>query len=234
MGEVASHGRTVLFVSHNMAAVANLCPHSFLLDKGRLAMAGPSGEVIGRYLERALGGVATAEGVAYVRDPAKPIGEAAVTAVRFIPEGGADPRFIESGGALAMEIDVAAAAPDLPLSVFVRLVDRTETPVCKFETDPKLLRIPGGGETSTVRLDIESMPLMPGEYSASVAIAHFGSHLIDYAENAARLMVTDARTQNMKMSPFAEGPVAARHGWRISGQAASPTIVPSQLSVPQL
>ncbi len=34
MGEVAKEGRTVLFVSHNMAAVQNLCKHGIILNKG--------------------------------------------------------------------------------------------------------------------------------------------------------------------------------------------------------
>jgi lipopolysaccharide transport system ATP-binding protein len=50
MGEVANAGRTVLFVSHNMAAVQQLTHTSILLDQGRLAAYGPSGEVIGQYL----------------------------------------------------------------------------------------------------------------------------------------------------------------------------------------
>ena len=52
MDEVArQQGRTVLFVSHNMAAVQNLCRESVLLVYGTLEMAGPTQKVIGRYLE---------------------------------------------------------------------------------------------------------------------------------------------------------------------------------------
>jgi lipopolysaccharide transport system ATP-binding protein len=50
MGEVAQKGRTVLFVSHNMIAVQNLCDRVIWLQQGRLMHDGPSAEVIGRYL----------------------------------------------------------------------------------------------------------------------------------------------------------------------------------------
>ena len=43
-------GRTVLFVSHNMAAVRSLCSRSILLDGGKIAMAGQVEECISRYL----------------------------------------------------------------------------------------------------------------------------------------------------------------------------------------
>jgi lipopolysaccharide transport system ATP-binding protein len=50
MGEVARGGRTVLFVSHNMAAVQSLCRTGVLLDRGRVKQVGPAGEVVRAYL----------------------------------------------------------------------------------------------------------------------------------------------------------------------------------------
>lgn len=49
MGDVARHGRTVLFVSHNMEAVVNLCSKAVLLERGRVVRIGPTGEVIQQY-----------------------------------------------------------------------------------------------------------------------------------------------------------------------------------------
>jgi lipopolysaccharide transport system ATP-binding protein len=51
MGEVAKEGRTVLFVSHNMEAVLNLCPTSFVLDKGELIFSGKSEEAVSLYFD---------------------------------------------------------------------------------------------------------------------------------------------------------------------------------------
>jgi lipopolysaccharide transport system ATP-binding protein len=48
--EVSSQGRTVLFVSHNMATIARLCSTVLYLDRGRLLESGPTQEVISRYL----------------------------------------------------------------------------------------------------------------------------------------------------------------------------------------
>ena len=50
MGDVASEGRTVLFVSHNMAAIQQLCPQSLQLRKGSIAAIGPSLQVINSYI----------------------------------------------------------------------------------------------------------------------------------------------------------------------------------------
>src|SRR5437016_6829116 len=50
MGDVAKEGRTVLFVSHNMDAVAKLTTRTVLLEQGRKAMDGEAGSCIERYL----------------------------------------------------------------------------------------------------------------------------------------------------------------------------------------
>jgi lipopolysaccharide transport system ATP-binding protein len=51
MGDVAKEGRTVLFVSHNMAAIENLCTRAFLLDNGRIIYSGDTRFVIQTYLQ---------------------------------------------------------------------------------------------------------------------------------------------------------------------------------------
>jgi len=50
MGDVARQGRTVLFVSHNMGAVALLCKSALVLDHGRIAAIGDSRQAITQYL----------------------------------------------------------------------------------------------------------------------------------------------------------------------------------------
>jgi lipopolysaccharide transport system ATP-binding protein len=50
MSEVAKRGRTVMFVSHNMAAVSALCESAILVERGRITHIGKPDEVINRYL----------------------------------------------------------------------------------------------------------------------------------------------------------------------------------------
>jgi lipopolysaccharide transport system ATP-binding protein len=50
MEAVAKRGRTILFVSHQLDALANLCPTSILLEHGRLVAKGRTTEVIERYI----------------------------------------------------------------------------------------------------------------------------------------------------------------------------------------
>lgn len=50
MRDVALGGRTVVFVSHNMGAVSQLCSRAILLEAGRCAYQGRTGDVISRYV----------------------------------------------------------------------------------------------------------------------------------------------------------------------------------------
>jgi len=51
MDEVTKQaGRTILFVSHNMAAVQNLCQRCILLEEGKIKMIGETKEVVAKYL----------------------------------------------------------------------------------------------------------------------------------------------------------------------------------------
>lgn len=54
MRDVTADGRTVLFVSHNMSAVRNLCDRVLLIEQGRLAMDGAAEPAIAAYLNRNL------------------------------------------------------------------------------------------------------------------------------------------------------------------------------------
>jgi lipopolysaccharide transport system ATP-binding protein len=86
MENVAQHGRTVLFVSHDMPAIVRLCKRAILLDGGRLQRDGSSHSVVSAYLNSGLGTTAAKEWP----DPAKAPGGhvARLRAVRVRNEDG--------------------------------------------------------------------------------------------------------------------------------------------------
>jgi lipopolysaccharide transport system ATP-binding protein len=51
MGDLGNEGRTLIFVSHNMSALQNLCDTGILLEKGSLKSIGPTAELIQEYLQ---------------------------------------------------------------------------------------------------------------------------------------------------------------------------------------
>ncbi len=61
MEDFSGSGRTVLFVSHNMQTIAQLCDRTIWLDDGRVVSDGPSSEVVARYLQSGYGKTASVE-----------------------------------------------------------------------------------------------------------------------------------------------------------------------------
>jgi len=73
MQDVGKQGRTVIFVSHNMAAVTRLCPRAILLHDGTVLRDGPSYEVVDSYLSSGLGTTAVKEWTDPTRAPGNDI-----------------------------------------------------------------------------------------------------------------------------------------------------------------
>ena len=96
MATVAEGGRTVIFVSHNLAAVQRICGQAVLLTSGRVVADGPVGEVVDRYVTSVYGdganGSTSQSTVAFPPDSAP--GDTTVrlsTVELFSPEGDGAP-----------------------------------------------------------------------------------------------------------------------------------------------
>ena len=86
MQDVGQQGRTVIFVSHNMAAITRLCPRAILLHDGQVLRDGPSHEVVSSYLSSGLGTTAAKEWSDLTRAPGDDI--ARLRSLRVVTEDG--------------------------------------------------------------------------------------------------------------------------------------------------
>jgi lipopolysaccharide transport system ATP-binding protein len=69
MEDVNKHGRTILFVSHDLNAVQNLCKKAILLKDGKITMTGDSGDVINHYLHSGIFATNTWKQLAKIKHP---------------------------------------------------------------------------------------------------------------------------------------------------------------------
>ena len=115
MRQVAGGGRTVLFVSHNMAAVQNLCTRCLLLQGGTVAFDGDTHEAIERY-NAAAGAVGDERGGGDVGDAPRAAGHRAILqSVQVVDDRGRPISAVAAGRAVAVRIDFDAdAAIDRP------------------------------------------------------------------------------------------------------------------------
>ena len=85
MGDVAQQGRTIIFVSHNLAAVQNLCQRAIWLDQGQIVAQGDVRAIVPQYLQTS--SQVCTETVWPDRDNAPGTDEVRLESVRLVAEG---------------------------------------------------------------------------------------------------------------------------------------------------
>lgn len=128
MHDVGKEGRTVIFVSHNMPAVTNLCERVVLLDEGYLKMDGLSHQVVGAYLRSATNIMSVREWP----DPnTAPGGEVArLRAVRVRDEEGRTASSIDIRKPVSIEMEYEVLKPDYKFLLHYNIYN--EEGVCIF------------------------------------------------------------------------------------------------------
>jgi ABC-type polysaccharide/polyol phosphate transport system ATPase subunit len=120
MNEVIASGATVIFVSHNLRAVANLCPRSLLLERGKVRMIGPTEEVIRAYYGRGQQARATDE-------------ERGVTITEVVTHDESGPQVeVESDSKLRITVRARANTRHEDMSVVIQIADDHQYPI--FDT----------------------------------------------------------------------------------------------------
>ncbi len=163
MQDVArGEGRTVLFVSHQLGAIAKLCDRSLLLDKGRVVMFADSAAVIANYLDRDR----TVAGGAV--DPAAYRVPGFGTIARFTAAAAAGEGDFRVGDPVVFDFEVNAteAAGDLGIggSIFQASGECVGT---FFSRETFSL---AAGETRRIRVRIATPRLVPGPYHGGFSV----------------------------------------------------------------
>jgi lipopolysaccharide transport system ATP-binding protein len=121
MSDVARRGRTIVFVSHNMAAVKALCSRAVLIREGTLAKSGAVAEVVDDYMLGSAPGVNAKEW----RDPATAPGNENIRMayIRIIPPEGNATITIDTGVLIEIGFDNFLEGINLDCTVYVTSSD---------------------------------------------------------------------------------------------------------------
>lgn len=208
MQEVARHGRTILFVSHNMGSVQALCDRALVLKQGRLVAEGSPVEAATLYLQ------STAQDIAVdLADRTDRRGRGSTRARRVIvhSEGHDEaPGLVLHGTTALIHCDVTEVLPDLTCT-FTILNHLTQR-VCRLASR---VSAPGDllAEGQRFTCEIPELPLVPGQYHVNVALTA-GHGLEDSVDSAATFTVEHGSTGGRSLAAEQSGVVfAPRHRW---------------------
>jgi lipopolysaccharide transport system ATP-binding protein len=210
MRDVATGGRTVLLVSHNMTAVTSLCSRAVVLEAGRLAFAGEVGGAVGYY--------ATTDGAFLLGDLRSRrdrfgSGEMRSLSLAVRDARGEVVRSVLPGEPFEIVVEYEATAPlrNVAISIDIDHIDGTRitTLYSAFRNQTFPVSI-GKGAFSC---QIAGLPLRPDTYSLNVFIGAHGA-IYDFVERAMSLDVSPADVFGTGRLPErSHGPLIADYRW---------------------
>lgn len=227
MKDVAGGGRTVLFVSHNMAAVSSLCHRALMLRQGRVVAIGPADEIIQTYIHSTedlpaldAGGYASFG----TRKPVLAQAPLLLRAARLVDSQERPLSSVRTGEPLRLDVRVTGLSqyPSAVVGLTVRSV--YEQKIFHFNT-----AMAGGfgsaprHEHERVRLEIPELPLMAGAYSLDLLVFEPGVRLLDRIDGALGFDVVESDLYgNGYRGEAREGLIAVNGECMIEGEAPAP------------
>ena len=188
MKDVAGAGRTVILVSHNMAAVQHLCERAIYLKSGRLVTSGPAEEVITTYLKAAAGPAAS-----NLEDRTDRTGNGRLRFMSFAlrDAAGREISALTCGAEATIELLLKNPSRETvnQLNVSLGIDDELGVRVAQLSnelTGQSLNNL--SGDTITVRIHLPRVPLKQGRYSLTV-FSNVGGEVADWIQDAIALDV---------------------------------------------
>ncbi len=183
MKSIVKEGVAVVFVSHNLWAIIEMCEQCILLDHGRILAHGPAAEVVREHLNR--GQTETAR---------TNVDGISISRAVFRGRNGQGLRF-ESGEKATLDIDITASRAYEHLSIALVMHDASMYPI--FETSTELLTCSGfsikEGQTKRITFEL-NLHLCQGTYHLNCYLGeHATNRLYDSLTPAATIYVQSCR-----------------------------------------
>jgi lipopolysaccharide transport system ATP-binding protein len=178
MKDVAGHGRTILFVSHNMGAVMALCQNAIWLSQGTIYKTGPASEIGNLYLQENL---------------AKPIRRIDTSNHERYPNSGINARIVGlewlsgiplrhgESARVRIDIDFRKVFEKVGLGLGFSTVDGVRIATYNTDSDGQSFEVKSSGLKS-FELSIDKLPLNPGTFSIDIGCKNEVDQGLDYLQ----------------------------------------------------
>jgi lipopolysaccharide transport system ATP-binding protein len=213
MGEVASQGRTVIFVSHNLAIIQALCQRGVLLERGREVVDAPVTEAVSLYL-RGLERAASQDLLERTDRDARGYDDALVRGLEIRDAVDGTPAVVVSGHRATIVVHVTDVIPMMQCRLTI--LNSLGQPVTTFDSEVSAPRDARSGELGRqIECEIGSLPLVPGRYRIDVLLK--GRNQIQDGLHAAAFFDVEPGVHDGRPTPATggDGDVVLSHAWRL-------------------
>ena len=213
MDEVATAGRTVLFVSHNLAAVQKLCPLSLLLDNGKIISYGETQLVLEKYLSPAVGKEFENHSLESLPRLTGLGEDISFTRCSILNSQGKTINHILFGEPFSICLEAIARKELRDLSIVIGIdsfMDNRITSVASEDSDIFFSVSPN--QPLRVRAHFITLALKPGIYLITIGI-RLGLRGLDHLPYVAKLEVAEIHQKDSKQYSVSLGPIHTVADW---------------------
>jgi lipopolysaccharide transport system ATP-binding protein len=217
MSEVARQGRTVLFVSHNMAAVADLCSRGIVLDSGKLTFDGSAKQAIQLYIGMMFHTQGTPSHIIDLRgalDRRSPQGKLLQAIELYTNDDEPVVQGIPLGGCLKVHVHFnlpsATSVFNVGLGFNNAVGQRVFTAHTVFEPKRDSTAVSG---PQVLVCEIPSLTLVPADYVLRVWL-DVGNTEADLIDSAARITIHESDFYGSGKLP-SDGMCVLNHSWEL-------------------
>ncbi len=204
MGSVVNEGRTVVFVSHNMAAIQNLCQKVMLLEGGQLKEIGTPSKIVDQYL------------VSDRKENCLTISHAERTGDQraYISDFRLQPNPPKTGMPVEFIFDVVkrSSIEKLSVDLAVSILSLEGAPIFQVFTRHMGKEILLSNTQTKVVASIDNLPLIPGQYLVNLWLG-VGNSPIDWLRNSFTLRVETGKILNGEYVQSRGYPVIVPSQW---------------------
>lgn len=222
MQGVARSGRTILFVSHNLAAVQQLCDRCLVLDQGRLILDGSVSDGVSAYLELLRDQLPSATVDCRDKSAKRTTNAVRITSMTLCGPDGQPTSQIAFGADFAAEVLLEVSSPchDLSVGLGVNTLDGVRLFTTESRAACPLERLEPGRHL--FRLDWNGLVLRPGQYS--IDLGHNSDTGTEFLPAVLQFEILDATNANSKATlDRRPGLILNNMPWSVSHNAQPPT-----------
>jgi len=240
--EMKYRGVTLIFVTHQLDQVRNLCDRALWLDHGRLEAIGDPMRVVDAYLQEVSGGAGNGSGqsalseAAPVAPEAPPApksdadeerwgsGEMLIRRISLTDHEGRELVALGAGTPVIFDLDVDVRVPQEDFVFGIGIYHADGTCVYGTNTDVEGYAAQHVAGNVRVRFVVASLDLVAGTYRIDVAVHTRNGRAFDYRRNVLRIVV-GSRVHDI-------GVYRPQHEWRFDGDVAFKAVDPLRQNVP--
>lgn len=168
MREIARHGRTILFVSHNMSAVRSICEQALVIDRGRVVAHGEINHTVDQYLAQ-ISSQSRVESV-----------ETNTFTVTSVKIASPNSQVIKTFDPVEVSVEFITKSEieDPGLYVSILTMESRRLAGLDFKDFTSAAPLPAG-HVCELGFRIESLPLLPGAYQLEIHLKDMARRLVE-------------------------------------------------------